>query len=120
MFPGAFEICDGVDQNCNNTVDEGVLIPFYADSDGDGFGNPSISIENCSALNGYVENGADCDDTLDDVYPDAVELCDGIDNDYDDRTDEDLEQDFYVDSDGDGVGGDEVAQTCAINTGLSL
>ena len=43
--PGAEEICDGIDNNCNGDTDEGVLVEFYADSDDDGYGNPSITME---------------------------------------------------------------------------
>ena len=28
-FPGSVEICDGVDNNCNGEVDEGVLSSFF-------------------------------------------------------------------------------------------
>src|SRR4051812_23714723 len=39
VFPGAAEVCDGIDQNCNAQVDEGLtVISYYRDSDGDGFG----------------------------------------------------------------------------------
>ncbi len=46
--------------------------PFCRDNDGDGYGNPSSTA--------CVNSGLDCDDTDKDVYPDAPELCDGIDN----------------------------------------
>src|SRR5689334_24906936 len=39
IHPGANEICDGVDQNCNGAADDGVSpIPAYRDYDGDGYG----------------------------------------------------------------------------------
>lgn len=36
---------------------------WYADSDGDGLGDTTVSIEECSATEGYVSNSDDCDDT---------------------------------------------------------
>ena len=47
IYPATIEICDGIDNNCDGTVDEDVLNMFYADSDGDGFGNPEIIVESC-------------------------------------------------------------------------
>ena len=60
--PGATEICDGVDNNCNMMTDEGGLTTYYRDMDGDGFGNPSVTQTGCSAPAGYVSNNTDCDD----------------------------------------------------------
>jgi hypothetical protein len=39
VYPGAAEVCDGVDNNCNGAVDEGLLDTWYLDADGDGFGD---------------------------------------------------------------------------------
>ena len=118
--PGAEEICDGFDNDCNGTADEGVTITFYADSDGDGFGNPVITTDTCEAPFGYVTNGSDCDDTNNISYPAAEEICDGLDNDCDDEIDEDLDIEFFADIDGDGFGDDEnIIQGCLPEIGVS-
>jgi hypothetical protein len=53
---------------------------YYADADGDGFGDASNSSLLCSAQAGYVTNSSDCDDTRNDVYPGAPGTAEGIDN----------------------------------------
>ena len=86
--PGISEVCDGVDNNCNGTIDENLTLnTYYADSDGDGYGNPVSSIQNCGHISGYVDNKDDCDDLNSLVYPfvndipgNAIdENCDGVD-----------------------------------------
>ncbi len=90
-------ISDGVegtvDVNANGVVDlyDVACEPsvYYADSDGDGFGDPSQSVTTCPAPAGYVENASDCDDQSDDISPDASEVCDDdLDNDCDAVVDE--------------------------------
>ena len=76
--PGAVEVCDDIDNNCDGNIDEDVLSQFYLDSDEDGFGAPEDAIESCQAPVGYVVNGNDCDDADPDRYPSAIEVCDEI------------------------------------------
>ena len=85
--PEASEICDGIDNNCNNEIDEGVTIVFYADIDGDGYGNLANAVEACTIPEGDVTNNADCDDTDPEINPVVTEVCDGIDNNCDGNID---------------------------------
>ena len=67
IYPGAEEVCDGADNNCDpdGKVDEEDLVEyfvFYVDADGDGYGDPENSIEHCAVQDGVVENNTDCDD----------------------------------------------------------
>jgi hypothetical protein len=63
VYPGATETCNGMDDNCDSSIDEGLLLTFYADADSDGFGNPSVSTTACTAPTGYVSSNTDCDDS---------------------------------------------------------
>ncbi len=102
--PGAVEVCNGLDDNCDGQVDEGVTQTFYADADGDGFGDPAAATEACSAPAGFTPSATDCDDTDAGVFPGAPELCDGLDNDCDSQTDEGVGDSWSIDADGDGFG----------------
>ena len=104
--------------NCDQQVDEDVLSIFYADTDGDGFGNPDITTESCESQSGFVANGTDCDDTDAKTYPSAPEICDEVDNDCNSIIDDGLDGIFYEDNDGDGFGSVEI-EACDLRVGLS-
>ena len=121
VSPGAEELCDGFDNNCDGQIDEGVLTNFYVDSDQDGFGSPSIVVDACEAPDGFVTNGSDCDDNNPLTYPSANEVCDGFDNNCDEQIDEGLNSIFYTDADGDGFGDPNAEiEACEIREGLSI
>jgi len=102
--PGATEVCDGVDNDCNGTVDDGLLSDYYLDSDGDGYG-AGTAVSTCSPASGYVTVSGDCDDADLLVYPGAAEVCNDTDDDCDGVSDDGLtEYAWYVDDDGDGFG----------------
>ncbi len=105
--PGAEEVCNARDDDCDGEVDEGVTSTWYADADGDGYGDPDGGAEACEAGDGYVADASDCDDGDAAIHPDADEACDGLDNDCDGEIDEDDAADaatWYADADGDGFG----------------
>jgi hypothetical protein len=82
VHPAATETCNGVDDDCDDEVDEDAsdATLWYVDADGDGFGAESVL--RCVNDEGFVEAGGDCDDADVRVYPGAGEVCDdGVDND---------------------------------------
>ncbi len=117
-WPGASEACDGIDQDCDGSAAgeedadaDGIRVcdadcddtdpavgseAYYADADGDGFGDPAIPATTCPAPAGYVADATDCDDADATVYTGAAEACDGVDDDCDGEVDEGW------DADGDG------------------
>lgn len=104
VYPGAIEACDGIDNNCDGQIDENVRSTFYEDSDGDGFGSETNSIDACALPEGFVPLGNDCNDNNAEVFVGAVEICNDIDDDCDGEVDEDLLIGLYLDADGDGYG----------------
>ena len=108
--PDAEEICDGMDNDCDGSIDEGLLTLWYADFDGDGYGDDEIVQEACSPPKEHLEEGGDCDPTDGTIYPGAPEVCDIYDSDCDGSLTDgetDLDGDGVpdcIDSDGDGDG----------------
>ncbi len=108
--PGGTEICDGMDNDCDGTVDEDDATDaatWYADTDGDGYGDAASTSVACDQPSGHVEDSTDCDDADANQFPGATEWCNAEDDDCDGSVDEDDAADattWYIDADADGYG----------------
>ena len=109
-YPGAAEVCDGDDDDCDGTIDEAGAVDadtWYADADGDTYGDPAVTLAACDQPAGYVADAQDCDDASASVSPADTETCNGIDDNCDGTIDESDATDaslWHADSDGDGYG----------------
>lgn len=109
--PDADELCDGVDNDCNDVLDDGSGPGagfWYADLDGDGYGNTADVVFSCDVVPGRITRPGDCDDAAPAVNPAAAEVCDGIDNNCVGGNDEPTAVGapiWYRDADADGYGG---------------
>ncbi|MCB9634292.1 MAG: putative metal-binding motif-containing protein [Sandaracinus sp.] len=120
--PGSPEVCDGFDNDCDGSVDEGVQVAGYRDVDGDQHGDPSEATMACAGTPRFSDVEDDCDDAAPSVHGAQVEVCDALDNDCDGVVDERTRPiTWYRDADGDGFGrasgGIEIA--CAPPEGFS-
>lgn len=106
IHPGAVEICDGVDNDCVGGIDNGLtFVTYYTDQDGDGIGTGNGQSLCQNPGSGFVTLGGDCNDNDDQIYPGAVEICDGIDNNCIGGIDEGLIfNTYFMDADNDNFG----------------
>ena len=78
ISPVANEICDEIDNDCDEETDEGVQNTYYVDADSDQYGDPSNIVMGCSLQFGYVSNSNDCDDMNSLINPSSLEYCDMV------------------------------------------
>ena len=100
-MPDGCDGADGIDNNCNGQPEDDAST-WFADLDGDGWGDEGSIVMACSQQPGTSPDPGDCDDGDSTVFPGAEELCDGLDNDCDGPVDEEFV--WYTDADGDGLG----------------
>ncbi len=123
--PSELEVCGGGDEDCDGETDETGAIGktvYWADADGDGFGNAAIAVGSCEKPSGYVPNDIDCDDTNALAHPFGIEICaigdedcDGVEEEEDSSLTDATT--WYYDGDGDGYGGSSSTILCAMPSG---
>ncbi len=89
--PGATEVCNRKDDDCNGEIDENApAVSMWPDGDGDGYyqSRTAEPVTGCGNLPGYAALGGDCDDADPAVNPEAVEICNGRDDDCDGEVDD--------------------------------
>jgi hypothetical protein len=107
VFPGAVELCNGLDDDCDGLIDNGAQgsATWYLDADQDGFGDGAAqAVSSCLPPPSHSPFPGDCDDSDPTVNPAGMEICDGLDNNCDGVIDEDVGTVYYVDADMDGYG----------------
>ncbi|MFT3771345.1 MAG: MopE-related protein [Minicystis sp.] len=73
------ETCDGFDNDCDGFTDDNAAdaLTWYADTDGDGYGNAGVTTTGCNQPAGYVSDSTDCNDADPYVHPGAFGSCGG-------------------------------------------
>ncbi|OGO12505.1 MAG: hypothetical protein A2Y53_01860 [Chloroflexi bacterium RBG_16_47_49] len=118
--PGASEICNGIDDNCNTQIDDGVQNTYYQDWDSDLYGNASVTTLACTQPTGYVSDNTDCNDANTSINPAAAEVCNGVDDNCNTQIDEGVLNTYYQDADGDIYGDASVsALACTVLIGYT-
>ena len=70
----AGEICNGIDDNCDGAIDDGLTREFYLDADGDGFGSQSVGLLCPQSGADYASRSGDCNDANESIFP-GMQVC---------------------------------------------
>ena len=97
VYPGASEICNGDDDNCNSLVDEvGAqgCQPYLLDDDDDTYGVTGLFLCQCAPSDPFdALKSGDCDDSDPLLHPGADDNCDNVDNNCNGLKDEGCDED---------------------------
>lgn len=115
IHPASQEVCNGIDDDCNGEIDDGLLVECYADLDNDGVAAAGASgqllcWDDSRASFGFCppgsidvppeEGASDCDDLDPETRPGADDPCDGVDQNCDGTPEPTIE--CFSDNDSDG------------------
>ena len=111
IHPGADEFCNGVDDNCDYSSDEEGTLgcdDYFLDKDGDDWGIDGLSKCLCAPYASFsAAFEGDCDDGDAEIFPGKEEVCDGKDNNCNNKIDEEDAagcEEYFEDFDGDSFG----------------
>ncbi|MCO4747731.1 MAG: putative metal-binding motif-containing protein [Proteobacteria bacterium] len=102
IHPYADEVCDAVDNDCDDQIDDAdsslVGAPvWFKDGDADGYGDGDSPSAACAPPEGYVSDNTDCNDSDGGVHPGASEVSgNGVDEDCDGADGDDADGDGFV------------------------
>src|SRR3954470_24335418 len=97
------EVCNGIDDDGDGFVDEGVPAQFSLDNDNDGYGTQfTVMGSSCSPGPGLDDDNLDLQDSNPQAHPGAFEICNNSDDDFNGQIDDGARTIWFIDSDHDG------------------
>jgi len=106
IYPGAPELCNTFDDNCNGLIDDDAeKVLLFADLDNDSYGDAAVDTLACPGTVGFVADSTDCNDLNSFIHPGGIETCNNLDENCNGLINEDLPvYHFFKDADHDDFG----------------